>query len=103
VRELGELAKRKEDFDRLGVAVYAIAIQPVEKLAALQEDLGDGVTLLSDPDGVAVGDFGMAARFGLARAGSFLIDREGKVAYRWLTGNYRERPSADEILEKARG
>jgi peroxiredoxin len=101
VRELGELAERKEAFDRLGVAVYAISTQP-DGLLGLQEDLGAGVTLLSDPDGVAVRTFGMGERFGLARAGTFLLDREGRVSHRWLAENYRRRPSADEILVKAR-
>jgi peroxiredoxin len=102
VRELGELATRKEAFDRLGVAVYAITTQP-DGLGGLQEDLGAAVTLLSDPEGVAVAEFGMAERFGLARAGTFLLDRDGRVVHRWLAENYRKRPSPDDILEKARG
>jgi len=102
VRELVGLAERKEDFDRLGIAVYALATQPLEKLVPFQEDLGKGVTLLSDESGVAVAAFGMSERFGLARAGSFLIDREGMVTHRWLAENYRKRPSPDEILAKAR-
>ncbi len=102
MRELGELAGRKDAFDRLGIAVYAISTEEREKLASLQEDLDAGVTLLSDPEGVAVAEFGMAERFGLARAGTFLLDREGRVAHRWLAENYRKRPSPDDILRKAR-
>jgi peroxiredoxin len=101
VRELGELAGRKDAFDRLGIAVYAITTQP-DGLAQLQEDLGAAVTLLHDEDGAAVSAFGMDERFGLARAGIFLLDREARVTHRWLTGNYRKRPSPDEILAKAR-
>jgi peroxiredoxin len=103
VRELVQLADRKDDFQRLGTDVFAIAVGPVEKLYDLQERLGDGVTLLADPEGSAVKAFGMHHRFGLARAGTFLIDRGGRVSYRWLTGNYRKRPAPDEILAKARG
>jgi peroxiredoxin len=102
VRELGELAARKDAFDRLGVAVYALSTQP-DGLQGLQEDLGSAVTILSDPSGDAVEAFGMGERFGLARAGIFLLDREGRVSHRWLTDNYRKRPSPDEILGKARG
>ncbi|HEX5137525.1 MAG TPA: redoxin domain-containing protein [Planctomycetota bacterium] len=102
MRELVGLAGRREEFDRLGIQVYALSTQPLEKLAPLQEDLGKGVTLLSDEGGVAVSAFGMAERFGLARAGSFLIDREGRVTHRWLAENYRKRPSPDDILAKAR-
>ena len=61
------------------------------------------VTLLSDPGGEAMGAFGMRDPAGIphrntARAGTFLIDRHGRVARRWLAENYRSRPSADEIL-----
>jgi peroxiredoxin len=101
VRELGQLAERKDDFARLGIAVYAIATQGIPDLEPLQQDLGAGVTLLADPEKVAVKEFGMLERFGLARSGAFLIDREGRVSHRWLTGNYRKRPSPDEILAKA--
>lgn len=102
MRELVGLAERKEEFDRLGIAVYALSTQPIEKLASLQEDLGQGVTLLSDEGGVAVAAFGMSERFGLARAGTFLIDRAGQVTHRWLAENYRKRPSSGDILAKAR-
>lgn len=103
MRELVQLAERKDDFARLGVAVYALAPQDADKLESLQEDLGDAVTLLSDPETKAIAAFGMLERFGLPRAASFLIDREGRVTHRWLAENYRKRPSPEEILEKARG
>lgn len=102
MRELVQLAERKDAFDRLGIAVYAISTQPVDKLASLQEDLGTGVTLLSDEGRVAVSAFGMGEKFGLARSGTFLLDREGRVGNRWLAENYRKRPSPDGILAKAR-
>ena len=102
MRELVGLAERKEDFKRLGVELYAIAAQPVEKLAPLQEKLGDAITLLADPDGTAVATFGMLERFGLARSATFLLDREGKVGRRWVADNYRKRPTVDDILAAAR-
>ena len=103
MRELVQLAERKDAFARLGVAVYAIAAGPAEALKPLQEKLGDGVTLLADPEGKAVTAFGMLERNGLARAATFLLDREGRVSHRWLAENYRKRPQPDDILAKARG
>ena len=104
MRELGELADRAEGFSRLGTRVYAISTRKPGDLADLQQDLGLGVTLLSDPGGVAVSAFGMLdPRMSIARAGIFLLDRQGRVRYRWLTENYRERPDPDEILAKTRG
>lgn len=103
MRELVQLAERKDAFDRLGIPVYAIAVQPAEKLSSLQERLGAGVTLLADPDGLAVRAFGMLEGNGLARSATFLIDREGRVDRRWIAENYRKRPDPDEILAAARG
>jgi len=107
VRELGRLAERKGEFDRLGVTVYAIAIDDPADLAELQEELGEAVTLLADPGGQAVSSFNMMdpkpfpART-QARAGTFWIDRDGVLRERWLPRNYRERPDPDEILGKIR-
>ncbi len=102
MRELVQLAERKDEFARLGIAVYAIAAQPVEKLAPLQEKLGIAVTLLADPEGKAVRAFGVLEKYGLARSATFLLDREGRVSYRWLAENYRKRPAPEEILARAR-
>jgi peroxiredoxin len=103
VRELVELADRRDEFARLGVSVYALAPQAAEKLESLQEKLGRGVTLLSDPERAAIRAFGVLDKFGLPRAASFLIGRDGRVSHRWLAENYRRRPSADDVLAKARG
>lgn len=103
MRELVQLAERKDEFARLGVSLYAIAVGPAAELAPLQEKLGAGMTLLADPEGRAVTAFGMLEGNGLARAATFLLDREGRVSYRWLAENYRKRPVPDDILAKARG
>lgn len=76
-----------------------------EELAALQAELEPGVVLLADPKAAAVAAFGMLdpdpfppGRV-IARAGTVLIDPQGKVARWWLTDNYRERPDPREILD----
>ncbi len=102
MRELVQLAERKDDFARLGIEVCAIAPQDATELTSLQEDLGSGVTLLSDADTKATVAFGVLEKFGLPRAATFLIDREGRVSHRWLAENYRKRPSPETILAKAR-
>jgi peroxiredoxin len=61
------------------------------------------VTLLADPEGQAIEAFGMRDPRGLrhpytARAGTFLIDREGTVRRHWLAENYRRRTAPEEIL-----
>jgi hypothetical protein len=37
-----------------------------------------------------------------ARAGTFWIDRDGRLRHRWLTDSYRKRPDPEEILAKIR-
>jgi peroxiredoxin len=85
--------------------VYALSGDPPETLRELQAELGLAVTLLSDTAEEAIEAFGMRDPAGIphantARAGTFVIDRKGRVAQRWLAANYRQRPSADEILRQ---
>lgn len=101
------LADHKEEFARLGVRVFALAVDEPADLAELQERLGDAVTLLADPSGQAVAAFDMLDPDPFpdrvqARAGTFWIDRDGRLRFRWLTDSYRKRPGAEEILAKIR-
>ena len=107
MRELGELAELSGEFRRLGARLYAIAHQDRDALAELQSDLGDGITLLADPEGKAIVAFGMldpspVPPRPMARAGVFLISREGVIERRWLPGRYHQRPAPDEILRALR-
>ena len=93
------LAGEKAAFARLGVRVYALSLEPVDELRDLQEKLGDGVTLLSDPSGQAAEAFDALdpdpfPNKVMARAATFHVDREGKIRRRWLTESYRDRPEA---------
>ena len=102
-----QLADRAEEFERLGARLFAISTDPREKLMDLQERLGDKVTLLSDPEGKAVKAFdmidpGSIPREGLARAGTFLLERDGTVRHSWIPESYRRRPAPAEILARLR-
>ena len=107
MRELVQLADRAEEFEQLGTRLFAISTEPREKLTDLQERLGDKVTLLSDPDGKAVEAFGMIdpgsmPKKGMARSGTFLLERDGTVRHSWIAETYRSRPTPDEILDRLR-
>ena len=61
------------------------------------------MTLLADPDGVAVKAFGLMdpdpiPPRPLARSATYFIDREGVVRYRWFPKDYRTRPVPGDIL-----
>ena len=107
MRELGELAGVSAEFRKLGARIYAIAHQDRETLRELQTDLGPGVTLLADPEGKVIVAFGMLdpSPFPprpMARAGIFLINRDGVIERRWLSDRYHERPDPQEILRALR-
>lgn len=97
------LAEREAAFARLGTRIYGLSLEPAGAMRELQERLGSGVTLLSDPTGEAAEAFGVRdlqpfpAR-AAARAATFFIDREGRVRRRWIADSYRHRPDPDEIL-----
>lgn len=79
----------------------------MEDLRELQEEVGPGVTILSDPLGEAVRAFGMLDERGvprdpLARAGTFHVDRDGILRHRWVADAYRERPDPDEVVAALR-
>ena len=101
-----QLAEKAGAFARLGTKVYAIAIQGDEELRELQEELGDNVMVLADPEGRATAAFGLIDRspfppgMRMARSASVYIDARGVVRYRWLTKNYRRRPTPDEVLRR---
>ena len=89
---------------RLGVKVYAISTAPREELLGLQEELGDGVTLLSDPEGEAIDRFGMLDPSSfpgatIARAGTFSIGADGIVRRVWLPEHVHSRPDADDVID----
>ena len=108
MRELVGLAEHEKEFARRGVRVFAISQEEASELEELQERLGTGVTLLSDTDGSAARAFAMSdlGRFRMKeeqmRAGTFYIDRDGRVFDRWLEDNYRNRPDPAEILAALR-
>jgi peroxiredoxin len=81
----------------------------VARLESLQHDLGDAVTLLSDPDAAMIGAFGMVDPGGFppgvakARAGIVHVDARGIVRHVWLTPDYRARPDVDALLRALKG
>ncbi|MGQ0613291.1 MAG: redoxin domain-containing protein [Planctomycetaceae bacterium] len=108
MRELVGLAEAKGEFARLGAVVVALAIEPVERLRDLQARLGDGVTLLSDPDGKVAQAYGVLdpkpfPSRPMARSATFLLDRGGLLLRSFFPPSYRISPSLQELLGSLRG
>lgn len=68
------------------------------------ERLGLGFPILSDPDAATIRAWGLLHAGGgidgdIARPATFVLDGEGRVAWRSLTDNWRVRVRPEHLLE----
>ncbi len=86
--------------------MLAISVDPVEKNLELSDMLGFEFALLSDPDLEVIDAYGVRHEeggiggVGIARPAVFVLDREGIVAWKNLTDNWRVRVRPDEVLKQ---
>jgi hypothetical protein len=85
------------------VTLLAIVVDPVERNAQVAERLGLDFSILADPDLSVIDAYDLRHRGGghgvdIARPATFVVDRDGRVAWRDLTENYRVRPHPDDVL-----
>lgn len=85
--------------------VLAISVDPPDKSAAIVESHRLGFAVLSDARGEAIRAYGVVHEAGnpidqsdIARPATFIVDREGRIAGRDLTENWRVRPRAADLL-----
>jgi len=72
--------------------------------AALAGKLGLDFPLIADPDRTLIRGFGVEDQENeIAWPAIYVIGRDGKVAWRWLATSYKERPTADQLLEALAG
>lgn len=102
--ELQGLQSRYDEFQKRGIDVFAISIDPVEANAGVVQNLGLRFRILSDPQLQAIDAYGLrhpgagAEGKDIARPATFLLDEQGAVRWRSLTDDYRIRPRPDDIL-----
>jgi len=86
--------------------VLAISVDPVDKNLDLAAKARVEFALLSDPDLEAIDAYGVRHAEGgmggvsIARPAVFVLDREGHVAWKDLTENWRVRVRPDEVLRQ---
>lgn len=115
-----ELQRALPDYERVGLAVFAISYDPVSALAAFAEKHGITYPLLSDQGSIVIRRLGLLneqvqeqhAAFGIpyregangvAYPGAFILDRDGIVHEKRFLENYRERETGAALLEQAFG
>ena len=93
------------EFRSRNAEVVAISVDPTETSLGIARAYGIEFPILSDPALVAIDGFGVRHRDGdpveggdIARPATFVLDREGRVAWRQLSDNWRIRPRPDQLL-----
>lgn len=99
-RQLCSLRDNWQRYQETGAVVAGINTDSVEKHRRFAENHDLPLSLLSDPDGKVVRDYGMKSLLGTKR-GVVVIDGEGIIRH-WKTVLPVFRPTDDEILEAIR-
>lgn len=107
----GELCEIRDDiasFQAEDVQVLAVSCDPMFSLRAWAEQEGYGFPLLSDfwPHGAVAREYGVFVEAaGMAKRGTFLVDRDGRVAWSLVNepGQRRDFTGYHETLAALRG
>lgn len=106
--QLGELQEYYGEFQRAGVQVYAVSVDPPDHNARLKARLGAGYEFLSDERGELLDalDIRQAHRSvtgkDTAIPTQYLLDREGVVRWVYRAESWRIRPHPQESLRAIR-
>jgi mycoredoxin-dependent peroxiredoxin len=93
-----------ENLTRAGIRVAAISVDPAETSRDWASRSGYTFTILSDPKLDAIHKYDVAVdEEGIARPAEFLVDANGVVRWRNLTGDYYVRARPAQVLEAAKG
>ena len=98
---------RIEDFEEQDATVIAIAADPPDKSREIVEAYDLEFPILSDIGAETIRTYGVVHEDGdpingidIARPATFILDREGRVAWSHLPGNWRIRPRPGELLDE---
>lgn len=98
--QLGLMSGRLRD---LGVQPVAVAVTATFSQMAFAEELGVDFPLLSDWDGLVANAYGAQyavwkGHKGVAKRSVFVIGRDGRIEYRWVTDDALVEPDFDVVL-----
>jgi len=87
-------------FESAGVDLAAIVVDPEENNRAMVDKLLLPFPILSDPESRVIREWDVlnAAEHDIARPAIFGIRRDGTIAYRYLGGDYTDRPTDEELF-----
>jgi len=103
------LQSRIQEIKQADAEVLAVTVDSVSDNASLTRQLGLTFRILSDADRTVIDAYGVRHDLGsspddsIARPAVFVIDREGRIAWRNLTDNWRVRVRPEQLLEVLQG
>ncbi len=92
-------AERADDMSALGATVVGISAQDVDSHMKFVNEKGIPVPLLADPDKKVAKSYGASAPMVGTRRAVFILDEEGKVAYKHMHTLGLDFQTVDEIKE----
>jgi hypothetical protein len=106
-----QLQQHLPEFDRAGIALFAISYDPVEEQRKFADEFGITFPLLADPDHRAIEATGILNTlvrpdepvYGIPFPGTYILGTDGRVEEKLFFQHYRTRPSASTVLREGFG
>jgi len=106
-----QLQRHLDEFDRAGIAVFAISYDPVEAQATFAEEFGITFPMLADPEHRVIEATGILntlvrpdeSVYGIPFPGTYVLGTDGRVEEKLFFQHYRTRPSASTVLREGFG
>jgi len=93
-----------KSFQKRGAQVVAISVDPIDESQELSDDLGLTFPLLYDPEMKIIRAYGVEDPGNeISWPAIFVVDTEGRVAWRNVVDNYKVRPTTAEVLSAVDG
>jgi peroxiredoxin len=102
--QLATYAREIEEFERHGVQVVGISVDPPANNAGMVGKLQLPFPLLSDPEGELARHFGLwNADEGLPLPSVVVVDQSGEVGYLYKGSDFADRPTNEEVFAAIEG
>ncbi len=106
-RQMIELNKSREEFDKRGVSLVALSYDSVEILKEFSDKHKIGYTLVSDPDSKVIDALGIrneehdkdSMGYGIPHPGIMVFDANGKLVAKFAEEGYKNRPPVENVLK----
>ena len=96
-----------KDTPKAEVEILAVSVDPHDKAQNMRNKLADKTgqdfPLLSDPDHRLIDRYGLLndkSKRAIPHPATYVIDREGKVRWKFIEVDYSKRPSNEDVLKE---